>query len=148
MKLTVKGKGVSATIALAGAALAVVAAVGEIIYGAAYEQYADFVVVLCLLAGAVLLGVYAFIDHHVTDWSCLLGVIAIGFGMGLFLTNSFNVWADTWGNLQQYGSILGAFNFFNSQGGPIPAVALIVVSLLAAVCGIISCFTGKKEAAK
>ena len=131
MKLTVKGKGVSATIALAGAALAVVAAVGEIIYGAAYEQYADFVVVLCLLAGAV-----------------LLGVIAIGFGMGLFLTNSFNVWADTWGNLQQYGSIVGAFNFFNSQGGPIPAVALIVVSLLAAVCGIISCFTGKKEATK
>ena len=55
MKLTVKGKGVSATIALAGAALAVVAAVGEIIYGATYEQYADFVVVLCLLAGAVLL---------------------------------------------------------------------------------------------
>ena len=54
MKLTVKGKGVSATIALAGAALAVVAAVGEIIYGATYEQYADFVVVLCLLAGAVL----------------------------------------------------------------------------------------------
>ena len=141
MKLTVKGKGVSATIALAGAALAVVAAVGEIIYGAAYEQYADFVVVLCLLAGAVLLGVYAFIDHPVTDWSCLLGVIAIGFGMGLFLTNSFNVWADTWG-------IVGAFNFFNSQGGPIPAVALIVVSLLAAVCGIISCFTGKKEATK
>lgn len=84
----------------------------------------------------------------VTDWSCLLGVIAIGFGMGLFLTNSFNVWADTWGNLQQYGSIVGAFNFFNSQGGPIPAVALIVVSLLAAVCGVISCFTGKKEAAK
>ena len=98
--------------------------------------------------GAVLLGVYAFIDHPVTDWSCLLGVIAIGFGMGLFLTNSFNVWAVTWGNLQQYGSIVGAFNFFNSQGGPIPAVALIVVSLLAAVCGVISCFTGKKEAAK
>jgi len=148
MKLTVKGKGISAGIALAGAVIAVASAIGSIIYGAAYEQYADFVVVLCLLAGAALLGVYALIDHPVTDWSCLLGVIAIGFGMGLFLTNSFNVWADTWGNLQQYGSIVGEFNFFNSQGGPIPAVVLIVLSLLAAVCGVISCFTGKKEAVK
>lgn len=147
MKLTLKGKGASAGAALVGAVVAIAAAVGSIAYGAAYEQYADFMVVLCMLAGAVLLGIYALLDNAVTDWFCLLGVIAVGFGLGLFLTNSYNVWADTWGNLQQYGSIVGEFNFFNSQGGPIPAVILIALGLLSAICGIVACFTGKKEAA-
>ena len=71
-------------------------------------------------------------------------MIVAGFGLGLFVVNSFNVWADAWGNLQQYGSIVGEFNFFNSQGGPIPAVILIVLALAAEICGIISCFRGKE----
>lgn len=140
------GKSFSAKVALIGAVLAVAAAVGEIIYGMTYEQYADFVVVLCLLGGAVLWGCYTFMDNKVTEWFGLLGVCVAGFGMGLFVANSFNVWADTWGNIQQYGNLTGAFNFFNSQGGPIPAVVIIVITLLAVVCGIISCFTGKESA--
>ena len=139
-------KSLSAIAALIGAVLAVIAAVGEIIYGSMYEQYSDFVVVLCLLGGAALLVTYAFVDKKIAEWSCLLGVAATGFGLGLFIANSFNVWADTWGNLQQYGSLTGAFNFFNSQGGPIPAVIIIVLVLISAVCGIISCFTGKETA--
>lgn len=138
-------KSFSAKIALIGAALAVVSSVGEVIYGMTYEQYSDFVVVLCLLGGAALWGAYAFIDNAVTEWFGLAGVGVAGFGFGLFITNSFNVWADTWGNIQQYGKLTGAFNFFNSQGGPIPAVLLIVLTLAALVCGIISCFTGKES---
>lgn len=147
MKLSIKNKGFGALIALIGAVVALVAAVGCIIYGAAYEQYADFTVVLCLIAGAVILAAYALADAAVIDWFNLLGVAVVGFGTGLFLVNSYNVWADTWGNLSQYGSLTGDFSFFNSQGGPIPAAILIILGLVAAVCGIIACFVGK-EAAK
>lgn len=146
MKLNLKEKGSSAKAAFVGSVLAVLCAVGNVIYGAMYEQYADFMVVLGLLAGAALLLGYVLADSRITDWFGLLGTVAIGFGMGLFLTNSYNVWADTWGNIQQYGSLVGAFNFFNSQGGPIPAAALLILALAAAVCAIISCFGGKETA--
>ena len=82
----------------------------------------------------------------VLGWLNLLGVVAAGFGLGLFITNRYNVWADTWGNLNQYGSLTGAFSFFNSQGGPFPAAALIVLGLAASICGVISCFGGKENA--
>lgn len=144
MKLNRKEKGFSAKIAFIGSVIALICAVGNIIYGAMYEQYADFVVVLSLLAGGALLAVYTFVDHPLVNWFGLLGTAATGFGTGLFLTNSYNVWADTWGNIQQYGKIVGEFNFFNSQGGPIPAAVLLLLGLAAALCAIISCFGGKE----
>ncbi len=147
LNLNVGKKGFSAIIALVGAVLAVAAAIGNVIYGSTYEQYADYMVVLTLILGAVLLAGYAFMDNGVTEWFGLLGTLATGFGMGLFLVNSYNVWADVNGNLQQYGSFTGDFNFFNSQGGPYPALALILLALLAAICGILSCFKGKKGGA-
>ncbi len=85
-----------------------------------------------------------FTNTKFTAWLNLLSVVFSGFGMGLFITNSYNVWADTWGNLTQYGSLTGAFSFFNSQGGPYPAVAIIVLGLLSVILGIVSCF-GRKE---
>ena len=134
----------SAKAALIGGCAAILAAVAEIIYGVKYEQYADYTVVLTLLAGGALMGAYALCTFRAADWFGLLGVITAGFGLGLFIVNSFNVWADTWGNIQQYGQLTGEFNFFNSQGGPIPAVILIALCLAAEVCGIISCFKGKE----
>ena len=146
MKHNLKEMSSGARIALFGGCLAVIAAIAEIIYGARYEQYADYTVVLTLLIGGTLLAGYASFSFRAADWFGFLGVIAAGFGLGLFIVNSFNVWADTWGNIQQYGSIVGEFNFFNSQGGPIPAVILIVLGLAAEICGIISCFKGKETA--
>jgi hypothetical protein len=140
-----KGKSFSAKVALIGAVMSAISAVGCLIYGLTYNQYFDFVVILCLLAGAGLLAVYALIDRDVTEWCSLLGVGASGFGLGLFIANSYNVWADTFGNILQYGSITGAFNFFNSQGGPIPAVILILLGLIAYIFGIIACFSGKED---
>lgn len=131
-------------ISLVSAILSAVVAVCEIIYGAVYSQYADFVVVATYLVGAALMGAYVFTSNKLTEWLNLLAVVFSGFGMGLFITNSYNVWADTWGNLTQYGSLTGAFSFFNSQGGPYPAVALIVLGLVSVILGIISCF-GRKE---
>ena len=146
MKASDALKSKSAKLAVAGAVLAIAAAVGETIYGFAYAQYADFVVVLSYLLGAALLAAYAFTNKKFTYWLNLLGVVAAGFGLGLFITNSYNVWADTWGNLNQYGSLTGAFSFFNSQGGPFPAAALIGLGLAASICGVISCFGGKESA--
>lgn len=142
-----KGKSFSAKAALIGAVLSVVTAVGSLIYGLAYEQYFDFVVILCLVLGGALLAAYALVDKDITEWASLLGVGVSGFGLGLFVANSYNVWADAFGNWLQYGSITGEFNFFNSEGGPIPAVALILLGLAACIFGIIACFNGK-EAAK
>ena len=144
MKANMKEMSRGARLALIGGCLAVIAAIAEILYGAKYEQYADVTVVLTLLVGGALLFGYAIFSFRAADWFGFLGVIAAGFGLGLFIVNSFNVWADTWGNLQQYGSIVGEFNFFNSQGGPIPAVILIVLGLAAEICGIISCFKDKE----
>lgn len=144
MKFSFKDMSAGARIALIGGCVAIIAAIVEIIYGAKYEQYADYTVVLTLLSGGALMGVYALCSFRTSDWFALFGVIVAGFGLGLFIVNSFNVWADAWGNLQQYGSLVGEFNFFNSQGGPIPAVVLIVLGLTAEVLGIISCFKGKE----
>lgn len=49
MKASDALKSKSAKLAVAGAVLAIAAAVGETIYGFAYAQYADFVVVLSYL---------------------------------------------------------------------------------------------------
>lgn len=144
MKQNQKKMVASEKAALIGGVLAMVCAVGEIVYGAMYEQYADYMVVLSLILGGGLLGCYALVNNRLVNWFGLLGTVAIGFGMGLFLTNSYNVWADTWGNILQYGKLTGEFNFFNSQGGPIPAVCLILLALAAAICAIISCFNGKE----
>ncbi len=139
-----KISGKNSYISLIGAILSAVVAVCEIIYGAVYSQYADFVVVGTYLIGAALMAGYVFTNTKFTAWLNLLSVVFSGFGMGLFITNSYNVWADTWGNLTQYGSLTGAFSFFNSQGGPYPAVAIIVLGLLSVILGIVSCF-GRKE---
>jgi hypothetical protein len=140
MKVT----GKNSIIALIAAVLSVVTAIGEIIYGVKYSQYADYVVVLTYIVGGALFAAYALTNTKITEWFNLAGVVFSGFGLGLFITNSYNVWADTWGNLNQYGSLTGEFSFFNSQGGPFPAVALIVLGLVSVILGVVCCF-GRKE---
>lgn len=141
--MNLKGKGAGAKFALIGAVLALIAAIGCIIYGVMYSQYFDIVIILGYIVGAAVLVAYVMVDNAVIDWFNLVGVTIISFCMGLFITNSYNVWADTNGNLSQYGSLTGAFNFFGSEGGPIPAAILIVIGLLAVIFGIICCFKGK-----
>ena len=134
--------------ALIAALLSIVTAVGCLIYGMIYSQYLDVVVIGCLAAAAVLLAVYALYDNALTYWFGLAGVLVGSYGLGLFICNIYNVVADTWGNLSQYGTLTGDYNFFNSEGGPVPVVVLIVLGLLAAIFGIASCFAGEKEVAR
>lgn len=123
---------------------AVVTAILAIIHGAVYHQYFDIAVVLTLLIGAALWVVPVFIDNKITEWFCLIGELFAAFGIGLYITNSYNVWADTWGNISQNGVLFGTFNFFGSEGGPVLPAIIIVLGLGACVCGIISCFKGKE----
>ena len=134
MKTTTLKSG-SARLAVVGAVLAVVAAVGETIYGFAYAQYADCVVVLSYLLGAALLAAYVFTNTKLTYWLNLLGVVAAGFGLGLFITNSYNVWADWYGGFTMYGS----------RGGIGPVIAIMVILLAGCITGTVSCFTVRRD---
>ena len=127
-------KSFSALAALAGAVLSAVAAVADLIYGLVYSEYFDSVVLLCLVASTVCLGLYAFMNKAATEFLNLLSVLALGFGLGLFFLNSYPVWADWWGHFDMYGS----------RGGVGPVISIIVVIVVAAICGIVSCFSRKE----
>lgn len=128
-------KSFSALAALAGTVLSAVAAVADLIYGLIYSEYFDSVVLLCLVASAVCLALYAVMNKVATEFLNLLAVLALGFSLGLFFLNSYPVWADWWGHFDMYGS----------RGGVGPVIAIIAITLVAAICGIVSCF-GRKEA--
>ncbi len=132
---------------LISAGFGLVTAIGCVIYGMVYAQYADWAVVLALVVGAVLMAVYTMFPNQVTDWFSLAGTLCMCWGLGLFIVNSYNIWADVNGNLQQYGSLFGDFNFFSSEGGPVPVIILAVLALAAIVTGIVVCFQNRKEAA-
>ena len=127
-------KSFSAMAALAGAVLSAVAAVADLIYGLTFSEYFDSVVLLCLVASAACLALYAFMNKAATEFLNLLAVLALGFGLGLFFLNSYPVWADWWGHFDMYGS----------RGGVGPVIAIVAVTLLAAICGIVSCFSRKE----
>lgn len=131
-------------IAVIAALLAVVTAIVALIHGIIYDQYFDIAVILALLVGAALWVVSVVIENKVTAWFALLGELSSAFGLGLYITNSYNIWADTWGNISQNGVIFGTFNFFGSEGGPVMPLIVIVFGLAACICGIISCFKGKE----
>lgn len=130
---------------LLAALLAVVTAVLAFIHGSMYSQYFDMAVIATLGIGAILWVIPAIAYNKVTAWFGLAGELCAAFGLGLFITNSYNVWADTWGNISQNGVLFGTFNFFNSEGGPVLPAIIIVVGLIACICGIISCFQGKEN---
>ena len=126
---------------LIGAILSAVAAIVAGIHGMMYEQYFDVAVIAGLAVGAVLLVVNSFARIGVIG---LVGELSVAFGLGLFITNSYNVWADTWGNISQNGVLFGTFNFFGSEGGPVLPAIIILLGLVAGIFGIVSCFQGKE----
>lgn len=133
-------------IPIIAALLAIVTAILALIHGAVYSQYFDLIVILGLLVGAALWVVYDFFDNIIIAWFGVLGEVCAAFGLGLYITNSYNVWADTWGNISQNGVLFGTFNFFGSEGGPVMPFIIILFGLAACVCGIVACFKGIKEA--
>lgn len=134
MKLDLKGKSFSARAGLAGAVAAAVAFAGFCIYGALYNEYFDLIVAGCLLLGALCAGAYAMLENKFVELLNLAAVFFLCFAVGLFGLNSYEVWADWYGNFDMYGS----------RGGVVPVIVLIALFLIAILCDIVSCFTVKR----
>lgn len=132
--IRIRSLGVSAYLALADALLAAVTLVGFCIYGAIYNEYFDLAVAALLLLGIICMAGYALIDTIVTEYINVAGVFCVSFSMGLFFLNSYEVWADWYGNFDMYGS----------RGGLTPVIILLVLHILTIVCGIVSCFIRKE----
>lgn len=138
MNLSLKGKCKSAKLSLVTAAATLVSLVTFIIYGTVYSVYADFAVGLFLILGVMGYLVYAFVDIPVLDYAPLAAVFCTSFAMGLFAINAYPVLADWYGN----------FNMYGSEGGIAPVIAIISITLVSILCGIVTCFTHKyKEVA-
>lgn len=133
-------------LALIGASLAVCAAIYYAVYGAVYAQYADIGGVIILVLGAAVLAAGAYFNKPICAYAPIVGIVLIGYAFGLLLCSSFNVWQDAFGNLNMYGSLTGDFSFFNSEGGPIPLLILLLAMLAAEIMAVISCFKAKGEA--
>jgi hypothetical protein len=136
--MNIKRKSFSAKISLIGAMVSLVLIVAFIIYGAIYPVYFDLAVIICWLLGAIGLGAYAFVDKKVTEYFGLAAVFLLSFGLGLFFLNSYSVWADWYGHFDMYGS----------EGGVTPVIIIFVITFIAIVCGIISCFMRKEAEEK
>lgn len=124
----------SAKVGMLGALASVLTAAAFVVYGAMYNEYFDVAVLVCALLSAVGLAVYALKNGGITEYLNLAGVLCLSFGMGLFFLNSYPVWADWYGNFTMYGS----------RGGITPVIIILVLMLIALICGIISCFTRKE----
>ncbi len=138
MKFTLKGKSFSALASLAGAVIAIIAMIAFCIYGAVYAQYEDAGVAIFLLLGALASLSYTFADTKITEFGSLVGTFCVSFAMGLFVVNSYNVWADWYGN----------FHMYNSEGGVVRVILLLILYIVAIICNIVSCFTKKGREAE
>lgn len=133
MKFTWKGKSASAGLALIGAAVSTAALIGFCLYGAVYNEYFDLLIAGFLLLSAVGSAAYSQIDQKATELLNLASVFLTTFALGLFVLNSYEVWADWYGNFDMYGS----------RGGIVPVVILYVLFLAAIFCNMVSCFMRK-----
>ncbi|HIR83789.1 MAG TPA: hypothetical protein IAA56_00445 [Candidatus Galloscillospira excrementavium] len=135
MTLSIKGRGASVKLSLAAAAVGLISLIAFLIYGAVYPVYADFGVGIFLLLGVLGYLAYAFFDLPVLDFAPLAAVFCTSFGMGLFALNAYPVLGDWYGN----------FNMYGSEGGIVPVIIILAITLVSIVCGIVTCFTRKQK---
>lgn len=122
------------------AGLCLLSALFAIIHGGIYHQYFDIFVILFLILGTLAFAADGLLHNNVTSWVNLAGVFFASAGVALYLVNSYNVWADTWGNISQNGVLFGTFNFFGSEGGPVLPFLFLIVGIGACVVGVTSTF--------
>lgn len=131
--MDLKNKTASAKLSLVSAGINLITLIAFCIYGGIYE-YFDSVVFLALILGVVCFVLYAMLDKLFAEILNLVGVFCVGFGLGLFFLNSYPVWADRLNNITMYGS----------RGTLVPVVIIILLCLVTALVGIVSCFTRKE----
>lgn len=135
MKAKLKSAGTSAVISMAAAVLGLISLIAFLIYGIVYSVYFDLAVTVFLLLSIVGYAGYALWENRIAEILPLVAVICSGSGMGIFFLNSYAVWADWYGN----------FNMYGSQGGIAPVIAILAVTIVSIVCGIVACFTRKNK---
>ena len=115
---------------------AVLGAVAFIIYVcyALIYQYFDLAVFAAYVIGIGLIVGYKCFNTTITDFFNLLAVISFSFGLGLFFLNSYPVWADRLNNITMYGS----------RGTLFPVILIMVLTILAIIMGIGSCFAERR----
>ena len=119
------------------AVITLVALVAFLIYGIMYPVYADYTVMIFYALGIACFAGHVFWDHPIAEVLPPCGVALTALAMNLMFLNSYTVWADWYGNFDMYGS----------QGGITPVIILMVLSLIAIIAGIVSCFSRKTKEA-
>ncbi len=121
------------TLPLLAGLMTAVTLVAYVIYGLTFQYYDYMVVVDLAVAVICFLGLHFFSKPDFLD---LAAVFFVGMGLGIFFFNSYPVWADE----------LNGITMYNSRGGLVPVIALIVLMLAAIILGIISCFRQREVA--
>lgn len=121
---------------LTAAALSAVSLVAFTIYGLVFNYFDTFV-----LGGLALAAVlYAFSgigkgSRKLADAALPVGVLSVAAAEALFFVNSFPVWADE----------VNGITMYNSRGGLVPVIGLLILLLASAITGIVASFKASKE---
>lgn len=121
---------------LTAAALSAVSLVAFTIYGMVFDYFDTFV-----FGGLALAAVLYTISGIGKGGGKLagailpVGVLSVAAAEALFFVNSFPVWADE----------VNGITMYNSRGGLVPVVGLLILLLASAITGIVASFKASKE---
>ena len=104
------------------------------VYGLVFNYFDTFVFGGLALA-AVLYAFSGLSKGKLADAALPAGVLSVAAAEALFFVNSFPVWADE----------VNGITMYNSRGGLVPVIGLLVLLLASAITGIAASFKASKE---
>lgn len=119
---------------LTAAVLSAVSLAAFTVYGLVFNYFDNFVFGGLALA-AVLYAFAGLSKGKLADAALPAGVLSVAAAEALFFVNSFPVWADE----------VNGITMYNSRGGLVPVIGLLVLLLASAITGIAASFKASKE---
>ena len=119
---------------LTAAVLSAVSLAAFTVYGLVFNYFDTFVFGGLALA-AVLYAFSGLSKGKLADAALPAGVLSVAAAEALFFVNSFPVWADE----------VNGITMYNSRGGLVPVIGLLVLLLASAITGIAASFKASKE---
>lgn len=119
---------------LTAAVLSAVSLAAFTVYGLVFNYFDTFVFGGLALA-AVLYAFSGLSKGKLADAALPAGVLSVAAAEALFFVNSFPVWADE----------VNGITMYNSRGGLVPVVGLLILLLASAITGIVASFEASKE---
>lgn len=119
---------------LTAAVLSAVSLAAFTVYGLVFNYFDTFVFGGLALA-AVLYAFAGLSKGKLADAALPAGVLSVAAAEALFFVNSFPVWADE----------VNGITMYNSRGGLVPVIGLLVLLLASAITGIAASFKASKE---